>query len=104
MKNKLVNAALKSAVVYILLMTLVIIVADLFKPLKDFLFSITGHHWTAKGVLGVILFAALTVIFNFTGKDAQNTAKNIDLTIISTAVGMVSLLIFYLLHGGLGVI
>ena len=104
MKNKLVNAALKSAIIYILLMTVVIIVADLYAPLKDFLKSITGHHWTAKGVLGVIIFSALTLVFNFTGKDDEDVAKNITLTIGSAIAGMVAVLIFYLLHGGLGVI
>jgi hypothetical protein len=97
MKNKLVSAAFKSATAYILLMTIVTIVAELFLPLKSFLANLTGHHWTAKGVLGVILFIALTIIFTVVGK-AGNVSRNMSITIGSTIVGATALLVFYVIH------
>lgn len=97
MKNKLVSAAFKSATAYILLMTIVTIVAELFLPLKSFLANLTGHHWTAKGVLGVILFIALTIIFTAVGK-AGNVSRNMSITIGSTIVGAAALLVFYVIH------
>jgi hypothetical protein len=97
MKNVLVSAALKAASIYILLMTIVIIAAEFFKPLKDFLAGVTGHHWTAKGLLGIIFFVVLTLIFNFTGKD-DDVKKNIDRAIGSTIIGLVVLGLFYVIH------
>jgi hypothetical protein len=97
MKNKLVAAALKSACLYILLMTAVIIVADLFAPLKNFLAGLTGHHWTAKGVLGVIFFIVFTLIFNVTGKD-DDVHKNTNRVIGSTILGVAALAVFYVVH------
>jgi len=97
MKNRLVSAVFKSATSYILLMTVVVIFADLYPPVKNSLANLTGHHWTAKGVLGFIVFAALTLIFNAYGKD-ENVSRNISITIASTLVGLVALLVFYLVH------
>jgi hypothetical protein len=97
MKNKLISATLKSATAYIILMTIVIIVADLFAPLKDFLKSVTGHHWTAKGLLGFIFFVVLATVLNFTTQD-DDVSKNISWTIGATVLGTVAISVFYMLH------
>ncbi len=97
MKNKLVSAAFKSATAYLLLMTAVVILADLYPPVKSFLANLTGHHWTAKGVLGASLFVALIFIFKAFGKD-EELSRNISITIASAIIGSLALLIFYLAH------
>lgn len=97
MNNRLVAAAFKSATAYIILMTAVTIAADLYKPLKSFLAGITGHHWTAKGLLGIIFFIVLTAVLNATSKD-EDVSKSISMAIGSTIFGMAALLAFYVVH------
>lgn len=97
MKNRLVSAAFKSATAYVLFMTAIVIIADLKPPVKIFLANLTGHHWTAKGMLGLILFIVLTLIFNILGKDGK-VLRDICVTISATFVGLAALLIFYLVH------
>jgi len=97
MKNKLVSAAFKSATVSILFLTVVTICAEFSVQLKSFLANLTGHHWTAKGMLGAILFVALIVLFNATGKE-EDVSKSISIAITTTVTGMVALLVFYVIH------
>lgn len=97
MKNKLAASALKSASIYIAVLVVVIVAAELFSPFKNFLAGLTGHHWTAKGVLGVILFILLTFLFNLKGSD-DDLNKNITKTISTAVTGIVVLFLFYIIH------
>ncbi len=97
MKNKLGTSALKAFTIYALVITAMVIAAELIAPFKSFLAGLTGHHWTAKGVIGAILFILLTFIFNAKGSD-DNLGKNINLAILSSVTGGVIMFLFYLIH------
>lgn len=97
MKGRIPVSALKAASVYIILMTVTVIVADLFLPLKNFLAGITGHHWTAKGLLGSLIFIILIFIFNAKSGD-DDLKKSINFVIISSVTGIIALMLFYTIH------
>ena len=81
MKNKLAASALKATVIYIIVTVVMIIAAEFIAPFKNFLASLTGHHWTAKGVISGIIFLFFTFLFNAKGSD-DDVGKNIGIVII----------------------
>jgi len=97
MKNKLAASALKAAVIYIIVTVVMIIAAEFIAPFKNFLASLTGHHWTAKGVIGVVIFLFFTLLFNAKGSD-DDVGKNIGIVIICSVTGAVILTLFFFIH------
>lgn len=97
MKDRIAAAALKSASVYIVYITILVIVTDLSPSFKSFLTGITGHHWSAKSLTGLILFLILTALFSRMQDD--NVEKGIKITMLSTVCGFAVILGFYLIHG-----
>jgi len=97
MKNKLASSALKAFSIYAAVIVIMVIAAEFIAPFKNFLAGLTGHHWTAKGVIGALLFILLTFIFNTMGKD-DDLGKNINLAIVSTIAGSIVLFLFFMIH------
>lgn len=97
MKNKLAASALKAFSIYALIIVIMVIVTEFSAPFKSFLTGITGHHWTAKGLIGLLTFIIFTFIFNVKGSDDE-LGKNINLAVISAVTGTVVLLLFFTIH------
>ncbi len=97
MKNKLAASALKAFSIYAVVMVIMVIVTEFSAPFKSFLVSLTGHHWTGKGLIGVLLFTILTIIFNLKGSD-DDLGKNINLAIASAICGTVVMFLFFAIH------
>lgn len=98
MKNNLGIAALKAFCIYAVVMVIMVIAADSFAPsFKQFLAGLTGHHWTAKGVIGAVLFIILTFVFNMKGND-DNLLKNINRAIGTAVSGTIIIFLFYVIH------
>ena len=60
MKN--VRALSISSIVSIAFTTVITILAEMVKPLKDGLAAMTGHHWVTKSIIGMLLFIILAII------------------------------------------
>ena len=45
-----------------MLITAIVIGGELVAPFKSALAAITGHHWVTKGVIELVVFAALTLL------------------------------------------
>ena len=97
MKNKLGSSALKVFSIYAAVIVIMVISAEFIAPFKNFLAALTGHHWTAKGVIGALLFIILTAIFNAKGDD-DDLGKNINLAIVSAVSGSIVLFLFFAIH------
>ena len=97
MKNKLAASALKAFSIYAGVIVFMVIVAEFNATFKNFLAGITGHHWTAKGVIGMLTFLILTLIFNIKGSD-DDLGKNINLAVISAVTGTIVILLFFTIH------
>ncbi|MBI4159255.1 hypothetical protein HY500_03275 [Candidatus Woesearchaeota archaeon] len=81
----------------IILATLLTIIAELSKLLKDFLASITGHHWVTKGLFALIIFIAVYFFFA-SSKDYKECKKEIYSVIAITIVSSLAIFLFFVWH------
>ncbi|OGE28306.1 hypothetical protein A2867_04800 [Candidatus Daviesbacteria bacterium RIFCSPHIGHO2_01_FULL_40_11] len=61
-KPKLIISSAYAATVTVIFVVVITIWAELSVPLKDWLKNFSGHHWTSKSLLSVLMFAAATLI------------------------------------------
>ena len=77
--------------------SLLVILKETFETLKDFMASLTGHHWITQGVFTILLFVILGFVLS---KD--NIVKKVtilrlqSITIISALLGPLIIFVFYL--------
>lgn len=73
---------------------------ELSAPLKDWLKNFSGHHWTSKSILSVLLYAATAVIFYFIFRNADETKtkKALLALLISLPLGALALTLFFAGH------
>lgn len=87
--------------VAILFTSLLVVPKEISKGLKDGLASMLGHHWTTHGVITIILFVVLGVLFSRLrieeswGIDAR---KLTAVVLGATILGGLIVVGFYLLH------
>lgn len=67
-RKNLARSSVVGAILAVLFLTVVTVVADLSKPLKDWLAAVFFHHWIGKGILAAIIFFLVTVIGAFIGR------------------------------------
>lgn len=74
--------------------------AELSPVLKDWLRSITGHHWTTKSVFSAIIFVVLLVVFYISKKNNEpmDTKRPLFWLLMSVVIGSVALALFYTGH------
>ncbi len=77
--------------------TIVTIVAEMVAPFKDFLKSLTGHHWITKSVSSFVLFFVLYYFCRCNEKDVD-VLKEVKKVIIYTILGILALSAFFTWH------
>ena len=95
-----------SAIITIALIGSMIIIHEESSEFKDFLVSLTGHHWLTKSVIAAILFPILSFVFYFAfgSERIRERLKTGDVwlwsitTVAVTVVFMLGTFITYLLH------
>jgi hypothetical protein len=85
MKSKIAAAAWAANITMIALV-IIIILAEYVKPFKDFLASLTGHHWVTKSVFDALLFVVLFVILGMVMKKEKKESVGVVLSTAITAV------------------
>lgn len=55
---------------------------DSWAPLNDFMKTLTGHHWTTHGLVDLLLFAVLGLIFTRTGAGQKMSSERLTGTLI----------------------
>tara|TARA_Y100000310_G_scaffold28141_1_gene26788 strand:- start:3189 stop:3488 length:300 start_codon:yes stop_codon:yes gene_type:complete len=94
---KNLKALNNSTILTVLFITFMTIVGEINKPFKEFLASITGHHWLTKSVLSVVFFVIAYALLSKTKKEL-NTEKDISHTIIITILSFLAILFFFIWH------
>lgn len=98
--TKRIYASSVAAIISIIFVVVITIWADLFPPLKAWLKSVSGHHWTTKSwfSMGVYFFSFLFVTA-LPGEIGDRKAR-MALYFLSVAaiLGSLALLLFYALH------
>lgn len=82
------------------LLAVLVIVAELFLPFKDFLKNIFSHHWIGKAV---IIFGAF-FIFGFFMRNKNSIGKISDgkFAWYSTLLSLAIMLLFFIVHYFIG--
>lgn len=78
-----------------LLLALLVIIAELAKPLKDFLASVFTHHWVGKAVLVTLAFVIAGFFYK---KDEMFGIENEKVSWYGTLGSFVAIFLFFVLH------
>ncbi|OHB18243.1 MAG: hypothetical protein A2749_00250 [Parcubacteria group bacterium RIFCSPHIGHO2_01_FULL_45_26] len=98
-KIKLAIASAYSAILNVVFVTAITIWAELYVPLKDWLKSVSGHHWTTKSIFSVVLFALFLIIFYFTLSDNEKRIRNaLRNLLVIVVLGVLALTLFFSAH------
>ena len=99
-KPKLIYSSAVSSSLAIVFITTITIIAELRVPLKDWLKSLSGHHWTSKGILSLLLYVtAVFVMYAVTKNvDRKKVKEALWVTIIMTVLSSLVLLTFFTGH------
>jgi len=82
--------------VVIWFVVIITIATELAEPVKAFLAGLTGHHWTAKGVISLVLFFVVAFVFS-KKEDPVDVTGLVRGVLISAVLGAVTIFVFYLL-------
>jgi hypothetical protein len=70
---------------------------DAYAPLNDFMKSVGGHHWTTHGVVDLIMFVGLGVIFTKTRAAQGIVPDRLNKGLVSAiAIAALGLALWYL--------
>ncbi len=98
-KINLIISSAYAAIISSVFVVVVTIWAELSPVLKDWLKSISGHHWTTKSIFTALIFAGALVILYSLGKNRMgNIKRSLVLLLIFVFVGSVAITAFYTGH------
>ncbi len=91
MKN--ITSLNRATIVTIISIVILTIWAELSAGFKDLLASMTGHHWTTKGLLAIAIFFLVYLL----GKKSkeQDVQKMAIKTLAITILGSLAIFLFY---------
>ena len=82
-------------VVFIVVLT---IWAELSKPFKTVLASMTGHHWVTKGIVAVIFFVIVYALLFKRDSNLVNSEKYVLQTVLITILAGLAIFSFFTWH------
>lgn len=99
-KPRLIISSAYAAILTIVFVVVITIWAELSAPLKDWLKNLSGHHWTSKSILSVLLYAVAAVaVYVLPYADDDNRLKSaLGFLLAFTALGTVILTLFFTGH------
>lgn len=98
-KIKLIISSAYSAILNVVFVTVLTIWAEFNVPLKDWLKSISGHHWTTKSIFSVLIFALFTLIFFFANSGREDRLRgSLRYLVTFTIIGIAVLSLFFTGH------
>jgi len=73
--------------------------AEFSVPLKDWLKSVSGHHWTTKSIFSILLFILFTIIFFLALSNREDKVRTVLRNLaVTTIMGVVVLTLFFSGH------
>ena len=72
--------------------------AELSAPVKSLLAGLTGHHWTAKGIISLIIFFVVAFVFA-QKEDPDDITGLVRGVLISAVLGAITIFVFYVYKG-----
>ena len=78
---------------------LLIVAKESYAPLKNWMKSLSGHHWITHGIFVIVLFIVLGYIFSKTDMDKKIDAdKTSGMVIAGTVLGGLIIVGFFFKH------
>jgi hypothetical protein len=78
---------------------LLLIAKENLAPVKAWMASLSGHHWTTHGILVIVLFIAMGYLLSRAGLEKKLDADKISwLVIVGTALGGLIIVGFFFKH------
>lgn len=99
-KPKLVLSSTTAATVVIICVVVITIWAEFSPVLKEWLTDFSGHHWTSKSILTVLLYAFVTTALYFVPQksDYSHLHRALVALLTITVLGVVVLTLFFTGH------
>ncbi|MBI4160310.1 MAG: hypothetical protein HY506_00185 [Candidatus Yanofskybacteria bacterium] len=100
-KEKLIYASAISAFTNAVFVVSITIVAELSAPVKSWLANLSGHHWTSKSIISVLLYlAVLTIVYLAVKSDLSSSRirRSLYLCLGSVIAGSLIIFAFYVGH------
>jgi len=99
-KLRLLYASSWSATIAVLFATIITILGELSQPFKDWLKSVTGHHWTTKSWFTVGVYAVFLLIIYALKREPSDTQikSGLKRLIAVAIIGALALFIFFVWH------
>ncbi|MBI2024183.1 hypothetical protein HYT00_02250 [Candidatus Giovannonibacteria bacterium] len=98
--KKIIFSSAIAASLSVIFITFITIYAEFSVPTKDYLKSLSGHHWTTKSIASVILFfASWILIYAFCRNiEVPSIRKSLKVLIWLTILGSIAILGFFTAH------
>jgi len=97
-KLRIANAFIAGAIVSSVFVVASTIGGELYKPFKDWLAGTFYHHWVGKGILSIVIFLAVALLYAFIVKHpTEERVRRILLALFAVIVlSALAILLFYL--------
>ncbi|OGN01717.1 MAG: hypothetical protein A3I26_01645 [Candidatus Yanofskybacteria bacterium RIFCSPLOWO2_02_FULL_43_10] len=99
-KPRLIFASALAAITTIVFVVVITVWAELSIPLKNWLKSFSGHHWTSKSIFSALLYAVATTIFygSFRNPSEIIIRKLLVFLLVFMVLGILSITAFFTGH------
>ena len=97
MKNFSIRSLVYACHVAIWFVALITVAAERSSAVKQFLAGPSGHHWTTKGGIALVLFILVTLVFA-KKEDPQDVSGLVKGVLVSALSAALVIFFFYLLH------
>ncbi len=88
-----IKALNNATIVTIIAIVIMTIAGEIFSGFKSILTSFTGHHWTSKSVLAILIFF---LVYMLTKKKQEYDVRKLAInTLIITVIGMIAIFLFF---------
>ena len=96
-RTRILQGILLGTIAATVLVVVLTIAGDMYKPLKTFLKEAHHHHWVGKGVWAALLFAIVSVFYavGVKGGTDERTSKLLRIASWTILAGTVLLILFF---------
>lgn len=96
---RVVRSSAYAAILTIAFVVIITVWADLSAPLKTWLTNFSGHHWTSKSILSVLLYVfAVPCFYALPYKNDGDLSKVLGGLLIASLSGVLMITGFYTAH------
>lgn len=92
------TALSRSTIATIVLIDVLTIAGEIFKPFKTLLTNGTGHHWVTKSIASLLFFLLLYAVLTRVHEDTQDAERQTRAVLVTTLVNGLALLAFFVWH------